>query len=318
VGRSPNTETIGVLDAIDTAKETGKGWPIEVPREGYKIRQTCPNATWMSFDSDSRTNYEQWVLLTGDVHWDNPDCDRRLYKRHLDEAKERNAIVIDNGDFFCAMQGKYDKRSNKEKVRPEHQKGDYFDRLVQTAADYLAPYAENFALLGLGNHETSVANRHEIDLTARLSREISYRTGVVVPVGGYTNWVRFSFLRGGTNVTSKDMWMMHGYGGGGPVTKDMIQSNRQDAYVIADIMVTSHTHDSWSNDMPKIELCPRYATPKKKDRLYIKIPTYKDEYKQGAGGFHIETGKPPKPVGGQWLRFFMEAGKIKYQNIRAN
>jgi hypothetical protein len=91
-----------------------------------------------------------------------------MLKRHLDLALKRNAPVIDVGDFFCAMQGKYDKRSNKNDIRPEHQKGDYLDALVKTAANYLEPYAPILTMRGWGNHETAMLKNHETDLTERL------------------------------------------------------------------------------------------------------------------------------------------------------
>jgi hypothetical protein len=36
-----------------------------------------------------------------------------MEKRHLELARKRNAVIIDGGDLFCAMQGKYDPRSDK-------------------------------------------------------------------------------------------------------------------------------------------------------------------------------------------------------------
>lgn len=80
------------------------------------------------------------LLLLSDVHWDNPHCDRRKFKQALDKAKERGAKVAIFGDFFCAMQGKYDKRSSKIAIRPEHQTGNYLDSLVDTAAERLPPH----------------------------------------------------------------------------------------------------------------------------------------------------------------------------------
>jgi hypothetical protein len=74
----------------------------EVSRNVHRFRVDLP-----------RVGDEQYFLLQSDVHWDNPQCDRTMLKRHLDLALKRNAPVIDIGDFFCAMQGKYDKRSNK-------------------------------------------------------------------------------------------------------------------------------------------------------------------------------------------------------------
>ena len=89
-----------------------------------------------------------WVLLSFDRHHDNPKSNNRMEKRHLDQARERNAvIIIDGGDLFCAMQGKYDRRSNKDDLKPEHKKGDYLDKLVSTAADFYGPYADLFAVM---------------------------------------------------------------------------------------------------------------------------------------------------------------------------
>jgi hypothetical protein len=33
----------------------------------------------------------------------------------------------------------------------------------------------------------------------------------------------------------------------------------------------------------------------------VRTPGYKEEYQDGYGGFHVERGAPPKPVGAAWL-----------------
>jgi hypothetical protein len=48
-----------------------------------------------------KSGEEFWYLLTADRHWDNPDSDWDLQIKHLKEARERDAMVIDVGDFFC-------------------------------------------------------------------------------------------------------------------------------------------------------------------------------------------------------------------------
>lgn len=96
---------------------------------------------------------EVGFLLSADQHWDNPDSDRDMFLRHLKEAKEKGRKVFIFGDFFCAMQGKYDKRADKSKVRPEHNNSKYLDSLVNTAAEWLMPYREQIAVIGYGNHE---------------------------------------------------------------------------------------------------------------------------------------------------------------------
>ncbi|NBW22393.1 MAG: hypothetical protein EBR82_82030, partial [Caulobacteraceae bacterium] len=92
--------------------------------------------------------------LISDLHWDNPKCDRALLKKDLDEAVERNALIIVNGDFFCLMQGKGDPRRSKDDIRPEHNKGNYLQAVVEDAVDWFSPYKNNLALIGYGNHET--------------------------------------------------------------------------------------------------------------------------------------------------------------------
>jgi hypothetical protein len=243
-----------------------------------------------------------WVLLRSDAHWDNPDSDRRLMRNHLELAKKRNAAVIDFGDFFCAMQGKYDKRSNKSKVRPEHQTGQYLDRLVETAVEWHEPYAKQWVGQFLGNHETSILDKHETCLITRLADGLRQKTGATFPVIGYSGFVKFSFWYGKRSAVT--LWGIHGYGGGGPVTKDMIQRARQQQYVDADIYCSGHTHDQFTTPDMRLRLTQKGKIEAKRT-TYIKLPSYKDEYKIGQGGFHVEKGRPPKPIGAMWLRFFV-------------
>jgi len=257
---------------------------------------------------------DMYVLLTSDVHWDNPHCDRDLYRSHLEQARERNAAIIDVGDWFCAMQGKYDKRSSKSAIRPEHMAGDYLDRLVDTGTEFLEPFADRMLVMGVGNHESSIRQRHETDLTERLTTRLSIN-GRKVHKGGYSGWVIFRYTVGG-HVSIVRLWYMHGYGGGGPVTVDNIQAQRQIAYVDADILVSGHTHDSWTRDFVRIGLSKSYQ-PVQRLVEYIKIGTYKDEYAEGAGGWHVETGKPPKPKAAKWLRlWYQNASDPKQRGLR--
>lgn len=61
-----------------------------------------------------RTGDEFWALMQSDVHWDNPKCDRDTLLEHLNEAREKDAPIFDNGDFYCAMQGKWDRQSRSK------------------------------------------------------------------------------------------------------------------------------------------------------------------------------------------------------------
>lgn len=279
---------------------------------------SSPNVAVVRCDVKGKT-WEQWALVQSDVHWDNPDCDWKLYRRHLEQAKERGAVVLQLGDTFCAMQGKYDKRSDKSKLRPEHQCGDYLDALVRTAADFHSPYAENIAMFAYGNHETAIRGKHETDLIQRLVGTLKDRNPKCATlVGGYSGWVRFMFEYAGARM-SKRLWYIHGYGGGGAATKDMQQAHRQMVYVRdADIMCSGHTHHQWEdfnasirlNDMNAVEQC---------DFTYLKCGTYKNEYKHGAGGWAVEKGIGPKPLGAWWIKFTIDTleKKVRFTTERA-
>jgi hypothetical protein len=268
----------------------------------FTVRQTSPGAIRIEIPISKSIGWEQWFLLRSDVHWDNPKCRRDMELRHLQQAKERNAGIIDAGDLFCAMQGKYDKRSDKRSIRPEHCEGEYIASLYRTAAEYYRPYAHHFVLIGQGNHETAIYKNHEFNLTAHLVERLNTLTGSEILVGGYTGWIKFAFDYHGRR-TSKNLWYTHGYAGGGPVTKDTIQLHRQMTYIEnADFVMSGHTHDAWQMEYTRLRLTDA-GVVERRPAIGVKCPTYKDEYGVGEGGFAVEKGHPPKPLGAWWLRF---------------
>ncbi len=249
---------------------------------------------------------EQWVLLQTDCHWDNPHCDREMMQSHLDLALERNAPVIDAGDFFCAMQGKYDKRSSKKDLLPEHATGNYLDALVNTSAEWLNPYKSILTVRGNGNHESAIQKNHETDLNERLAERLRSMGGIARR-GGYSGFVRFQISTGGRNSQQK-LWYFHGSGGGGPVTRGVIQTNRQAVYVAdADFVFTGHTHDSFLLPIERIRLDQQDKITQFR-QTHIKGAGYKEEFRDGYGGWHIERGGPPKPTGAWWMRFYAPKG----------
>jgi len=270
------------------------------------------NVTKVHIDARTSVEWEQWFLISSDRHWDNPDSDQKLQKKHLDEAVERGAMVIDLGDLLCLMQGKYDPRATKSKVRPEHQVDNYLDAIVDTAYDFFKPYAQNILQIGRGNHETAILKRHETDMTKRLCSKL----GVID--AGYSGWVFFTFKTGST-IETKRLFFHHGYGGDAPVTRGTIQTARMGLiYPDANIIVTGHTHNSWIFPIDRFRVAQN-GTTYYDQQVHVKIPTYKEEFKKGKGGWHVERGAPPKPLGAYWLRFYMgRDNKIKFQIMAAD
>lgn len=237
------------------------------------------------------------VLLISDLHIDNPKCNRSLLISHLNEAKSGGWPVMIFGDLFCAMQGRDDKRSSKSDLRPEHKVSNYLDALVDTTAEFFEPYKHLIKFISPGNHETAVLKRSETDLTARLAEKLGCKSGT------FSGWVVFKF----TDSTDKGvrtipMAYHHGYGGGGQVTKDVIQTSRRAVYLPdAKIVVSGHTHDRWIFPVARARLL-KSGQQIIDEQLHVKLGTYKDEYSP-SNGWAIERGHPPRNLGGAWLRF---------------
>jgi hypothetical protein len=260
--------------------------------------------------------WEQWFLLVTDRHLDNPHADRALMRKHLDQAKERRAGVMEAGDLFCAMQGRDDKRGSKSGVRPEDANSSYFDSIVKSADEFFSPWAENFVMISPGNHETAVKKRHETDLTQRLVERMRTR-GSKVMLGTYSGWIRFMFTARTSHRQSVAMAYHHGYGGGGPVTRGVIDTNRMAVYLPdADLIWTGHSHDEWKVPISR-ERLSQAGIPYLDKAIHFRTPGYKDEYSPHEG-FHIEKGRGPKPVGAAWLRFYYESDKIRYSITEAD
>jgi len=265
----------------------------------------------------------QWepkkVLLLSDIHWDNPKCQRDLLKRHLDEAKQIGADVLLNGDTFCLMQGAYDPRKNKNDIRPEHNKANYLDAVVNDAVQWFSPYAHLIKVVGYGNHETNILKRQETDVIERFVYGLNSLNGTQVEVGGYGGWIVYRFQRNtGEGRTRFAIKYFHGSGGGGPVTKGTIQFNRMSTMVEgADMIWMGHVHE----DHELTYTVERLSQNKVwlKDILMVRTATYKEEYNEGKGGWHVERGASPKPLGGRWLELHPERKvKDKSEEMKVN
>lgn len=255
---------------------------------------------------------EQDFLLISDVHFDNPKCDRNLLKKHLDEALKRDAKILINGDFFCVMQGLTDKRHNKGDILPQHVGPNYFDLILEDATAFFKPYAKHIALMGYGNHETAVMRRGEHDILQNFVYRMKYEHGADIHLGGYGGWIVVKQkMRTDSDMHDKNLLIkyFHGSGGGGAVTKGTIGNQRRMASVHgADVIWTGHVHELHHHlDMAETLVSVRASGRDNHEIVHKKVhhvttSGYKEEYGDGSGGYHIEKGRPPKPLGGYWMR----------------
>ncbi len=278
--------------------------------------QTKGIVTTVQFDSIDSGDVI-WILLRSDAHHDSPYCDRKLERRHLEKAKARNALILDAGDTFDAMQGKFDPRRTMEDVREEDRCADYYGSIVTHAAEDYLPYSQQWVMFGKGNHETAVLDKANTDLISNLVYRMNSESKSSIVAGAYGGYVRLMFRMNKTRQQSVRIRYHHGSGGYAPVTRGTIQTNRQQVFLPdADVIWNGHNHQS-------------YILPIKRERLsdkgklyydncwHVRTPGYKNDWQKGHG-YAVEKNQGPTPLGCAWLEFGVEKARIvmkAYQDI---
>ena len=244
---------------------------------------------------------EQKVLLLSDVHFDSKNCARNELKDVLDEALDKDAIILFNGDFFDMMQGKNDRRHTKGSIRKEYIGDNYFDLVIEDAKEFLKPYAKNIVVMADGNHETSVTKHYETNPLDRLCYLLRAECNSNVLHTGYQGWVIIRLKNDASSYSPFKIKMHHGSGGNARVTKGLIEHNRMSTYVEgADLIWLAHTHTQYCvhSTIEVLENFKEYTTDLK--RVYhIRTGCWKQEYKDN--GWAVEKGFNPSEIGGYWL-----------------
>jgi UDP-2,3-diacylglucosamine pyrophosphatase LpxH len=279
-----------------------------------KISQQQDAVTRIDLDGYC-SGWKQHVLFLSDVHLDSVFCDQKLLKKHLDEAMEKEAIILNAGDLFDAMQGHNDPRRSYKELKESLKGINYFDRALDEAVEFFRPYKDNLAMFGYGNHEYSLVHFNGTDLVQRFAGAMR-SFGSAVVVGGYGGYVRIGAYtnKQDTPYASLRIYYNHGGGGEAPVTKGMIQTNRQAAYVRGvDVVWNGHNHQEYISHQSTIEL-------NNKDKViqglvtFIRTPGYKNEYADathGFNGFAASRMMAPTPRGCAW-------GELSYNEKQIN
>lgn len=246
--------------------------------------------------------WKKTVYLGSDWHWDNRKCDRELLKKHLDKALALNAPIVVTGDILDLMQGKKDPRKSMSALRPEHIGEDYFDLIAETFLDFIEPYAHLVALFTYGNHETSNISHHEHDVLATVYHRMKDRFKSPVLMGGYGAYIVCRMIDPGQKTRGTyTIRTIHGSGGGGPVTKGVIGTNRRGVYIVdADLIQSGHVHEGWIVTQMQERILKGAVFAK--TTTHLTTPTYKQEFGLNPG-YHVIAGRPPKPLGCAWLEF---------------
>lgn len=282
-----------------------------------QVRRTGRTVHTVNLPWQATLDWSQRVLHLADLHLDNPHADVDLVRRVLEQAREYGARVNLYGDTFCAMGGKYDPRSSKgrDHIRPELNVANYVDAMVEWCADVLGPYADIIDVIGYGNHETSILKRLETDLVQRLVAVLNDRHGASVHAGSYAGWLVYRFRTDSRQVRTHNVHYDHGSGGGGPVTRGVIGTNRRAVYLPdAQTVVTGHIHENWLVTIER-ERIDRTGRAYIDTQTHLCVGTAKEERLQGIG-YHVERGRPPKPLRWWWQEFYHYRPSAKVSRTR--
>lgn len=260
----------------------------------WTVTQTDPRAFRIEYNIE-KSGQPVRLLLMSDEHFDNRLCDRGLVLKHHQEAAEWNAPIVKAGDTFCAMQGKWDKRADQDQLRPELRGNNYLDKLVQCGGDLYGPYAKQIALVGEGNHESKIEEHHQTNLIQRLVERLRAQNPLCRALAApYCFYVRLSLRYGGRAATTV-LRCHHGYGGGGEVTRGMIDNSRTRSQALADIYFSGHIHRS-NDDANVIERLSSAGTVETSEQMFLRGASYK-----GIGRWEESKGFGQRPLGGWWL-----------------
>jgi hypothetical protein len=280
-----------------------------------------------SVHQDIPSDWEQWYLNTSDNHFDSIYCNREVMTAQFDDALKRGARINIFGDWFDAMQGRYDKRRAMPELRPEYSRAEkYYDLLVSNSAEWLKPYAENIDVMSDGNHELSVLKHANTNLMDRLVDRLRMENKHCEAVhGGYGGWIRYMFnmsdgLSTGPRTSVKAKYF-HGAGGEAPVTRGVIHTNREAVYLPdANIVFNGHNHHAYYVPITRERIGNKGQTYFDIQH-HIRIPGYKQSYGDGTTGWDVTRGGVPKPIGAFWTRLYHDGSgnrhTVKVQVIPA-
>ena len=237
------------------------------------------------------------LFMCSDVHFDNPKCNRELFFKHLDKAVKMGAYIAINGDFFCMMQGKYDRRSNKNAILPQHNKDDYFDQVINEAVDLMSPYANRILIMSQGNHETAVSAKAEMNMLKIFIERLNQKNGSNVQRGEYMGYYTISLgnANGGKKVTK--IAYSHGHWGGAVSKGTQSVGRYSSMFPQADIVTSGHVHELWVVAEPRYELNTYKQKVEVTNQWHVKTGTYKEEF-EGGKGWAVEKIAKPKALGG--------------------
>jgi len=249
--------------------------------------------------------YSVKLLMMSDVHFDSVKCDRKLLKKHLDEAKESNSLVFIFGDWFDLMQGRYDPRRNYTDMREEYRHTEsYYDTVIKDSVDFLSNYIDVLAFISYGNHETSIVKNNQTDPLERLVWGLkSKHPNCILQKGSYGGWIRFCMRqKSGAGTRSFTVKYHHGQRSNAQRSKGILQVD-MDAmkWPDVDLIVKGDDHMRWFYPSVVRTILGNEGHIKTSTQKHIRLGSYKDGLGDEAFGWEVEKAFAQTSLGGWWV-----------------
>ena len=241
------------------------------------------------------THEEQSIYLLSDVHFDSVKCDRKLFFKHLDMAKEENAVVFILGDLYDLMQMRFDPRGDYSALRPELKATAYIDEVIKDCATKLEPYKDIIKLISVGNHESNITKRHGVD-TIQRTVGILNEKGARCVAGYYAGWVIIKCETGDGKRKSFPLHYHHGYGGNAKRSKGVLNVDiDMKDYPQATIIARGHTHQKWYHPVMRDVISAQFQHAQETVHV-VQTGSYKK--KDRSIGWEVEKGFSVPRLGG--------------------
>lgn len=291
--------------------------PANLP---FVVREESRNIHTVELIGNSTT--DEWTfVLASDIHWDSTHCDRDAWDKVLRQANKNNWGVFVWGDMFDLMQGRHDPRRARQGVRPEFDHSEYLDAVIEGCATWHRERNENgnILLLSRGNHEESIRKNLDSDPIQRTVSLMNYGTPHRTYSGGYGGWVRFMLEVNG-RFYSLLLKYHHGSGGAPIMSHGTLGVVRQAAVCPdADVVCSGHIHRRWVVPLARERLVAgdrRGPRVQRDTQYHVCCGSMKDSFGDGADGWEVEKGLPPKETGCVLMKLFLERSTVKNHKDR--
>jgi hypothetical protein len=227
-----------------------------------------------------------------DVHLGNTACDTKAFKEYLAKDYDpEDTFFIGGGDLTDSVVTT-DKRYQKS---VDGTTGDaIIDEQLETAYDYLKPYASNIIGMSEGNHEQVITKKCGTNPAKRICSMLN------VPYLGYSSLIGITvYDRDNEKRCMRIVTRTHHGWGGGSRTRgsDITKYEKDVGHWDADIYMYGHVHKKQIDRVPRLGLANGKLIAK--PQLFCICGTFLKTYTMSSDSTYSERGGyPPVEIGG--------------------